>query len=49
MGYCFTGRCSNKTAKDIWKFIQQGLSKDVTIRSIKDKMPYTINYITILS
>ena len=46
MSYHFTTKCNNKSALDIWQFIQNGLSNDVTIKSIKDKLPYTINYVT---
>ncbi len=46
MSYHFTKKCNNKSALAIWQFIQNGLSNDVTIKSIKDKLPYTINYVT---
>lgn len=46
MNYKFTQKCVGKSALDIWQFIQHGLSNDVTIRSIKDKLPYIINYVT---
>lgn len=45
MNYRFTSKCLHKNAASIWKFIQNGLSKDVTIKSTKDKLPYTVNYI----
>jgi len=43
--YCFTSKCKNKDALAIWKVIQNGLSKDVTIKSIKERLPYAVNYI----
>lgn len=46
MQYQFTQKCNRLTAQNIWKFIQNGLSKDIIIKSIKDKLPYTVNYIT---
>jgi len=49
MGYQFTFKCENKSAKEIWQFIQDGLSKEVTIKSIKDKIPYTVHQVTVTS
>jgi len=46
MDYQFTAKCSHKNATTIWQFIQNGLANDVTIKSIKDKLPYTVNYVT---
>lgn len=43
--YRFTSKCKTKDALAIWRFIQNGLSKDVTIKSIKEKLPYTVNYV----
>lgn len=46
MSYQFTSRCLNESPEGIWQFIQLGLSKDVIIKSIKDRLPYTVNYVT---
>ncbi len=46
MNYKFSEKVINKSPKDIWAFIEQGLSNDVIIKSIKDKIPYTVNYVT---
>ena len=45
MIYQFTDKCSKLDASGIWQLIQNGLTKDVTIKSIKDKVPYTVNYV----
>ncbi|QEK50689.1 hypothetical protein FYC62_02670 [Pedobacter aquae] len=44
--YHFTVKCKDASPEKIWEFIQNGLSNDVIIKSIKDKVPYNINYIT---
>jgi hypothetical protein len=46
MNYKFSEKVINKSPEDIWAFIEQGLSNDVIIKSIKDKIPYTVNYVT---
>ena len=46
MSYQFTSRCYNKSSEEIWQYIQNGLSRDVIIKSIKEKLPYTVNHIT---
>ncbi len=46
MSYQFTEKCKHKTAEEMWQFIQNGLSKDVIIKSIKDRLPYTVNHVT---
>jgi hypothetical protein len=45
MSYRFTEKCCNQDALTIWKFIQNGLSKDITIKSIRDRLPYTVNFV----
>jgi restriction endonuclease S subunit len=35
----------NQNASTIWRFIQNGLSKNVTIKSVKDRLPYTVDYV----
>ena len=46
MAYIFTTKCATKSPAQIWAFIQNGLSKDVIIKSIKEKLPYTVNHVT---
>ncbi len=48
MNYQFTKRCHNKSPEEIWQFLQHGLSNNVIIKSIKDELPYTVNYVTSL-
>ncbi|MEP7170864.1 MAG: hypothetical protein ABI855_15960 [Bacteroidota bacterium] len=45
MNYQFTQKCINNSAEEIWQFFVNGLSNDVTIKSIKEKLHYTVNYI----
>jgi hypothetical protein len=46
MSYKFTEKVVNKSPQEMWAFIELGLSNDVIIKSIKDKIPYTVNYVT---
>lgn len=46
MNYKFSEKVINKSHEEIWAFIQHGLSNDVIIKSVKDKIPYTVNYVT---
>lgn len=46
MNYRFTNKCRSRSAEAIWKSIQKGLSRDVTIQSIVKGLPYTTNFIT---
>lgn len=46
MNFKFSEKVINKNPKGIWTFIEQGLSKDVIIKSVKEKIPYTVNYVT---
>ncbi len=45
MNYKFTQRCIDNSAEEIWQFFMDGLSKEVTIKSIKEKLHYTVNHI----
>ncbi len=45
MTYTFTSKCAIKSPEEIRAFIQNGLSNDVVIKSIKEKLPYTVHYI----
>lgn len=45
MNYQFTQKSINRTAEEMWQFFANGLSKSVTIKSIKENLYYTINYI----
>lgn len=46
MSYQFTSKCKGVSAAQIWQFIQNGLSTNVTIKSIKEQIPYTVNHVT---
>lgn len=46
MKYQFSAKCKGISANKIWSFIQNGLSTNVTIRSIKEQVPYTVNHVT---
>jgi hypothetical protein len=46
MSYQFTAKCNGISANKIWAFIQNGLSTNVTIKSIKEQIPYNVNHVT---
>lgn len=46
MNYMFTNQCQTLDAEKIWSFMQRGLSRDVIVKSIQQKIHYTIHEIT---
>lgn len=46
MKYRFTKKCAALSARELWRFIQNGLAHDVIIKSIKDKKPYTVKSVS---
>ena len=46
MSYKFVDGKEKLSAERIWEFIKNGLSRDVTIKSIKDKIPYEVNSVS---
>ena len=42
----FTKKCQSLDAEKIWTFLQRGLSRDVIVQSIQQKIHYTIHEIT---
>lgn len=46
MNYTFTKQCRTLDAAKIWSFMQRGLSRDVIVQSIQQKIHYTIHEIS---
>lgn len=44
--YTFTNKHKDLSPEKIWKLIQDGLSKNIIIKSINKEIHYNINYIT---
>jgi len=45
MNYQFSKKSASVTPDQIWSFLQNGLSKDVIIKSVQHEIPYNIDYI----